>query len=330
MNIVNRLAVATILFIGLTACTNDSSAQTTLSAGEYEVATEDLWCQRGANRIYGVLYRPQNAGSKLPLVIMAHGFGGTHGNVRAYAEAVSRKGFLCYCLDFCGGGNGSRSDGSTTEMSIFTEREDLKAVVGQLKTLPEVDNSRIILMGESQGGMVSAITASQMPDDILCLALFYPAFCIPDDAKRRYPTPDDIPASSSLWGTQLGRTYYEYLYDFDVYAEIGKFNKPVLLFHGNRDNIVDISYSQRASETYQQVEYHVLQGAGHGFSGSSQTQAINYLQDWLVRQALNESTAVTSTLSAPNNGITHTLSGMVASNGVRGIVIRNGRKYCMR
>ena len=330
MNIVNRLAVAIILFIGLTACTNDSSAQTTLSAGEYEVATEDLWCQRGANRIYGVLYRSQNAGSKLPLVIMAHGFGGTHGNVRAYAEAVSRKGFLCYCLDFCGGGNGSRSDGSTTEMSIFTEREDLKAVVGQLKTLPEVDNSRIILMGESQGGMVSAITASQMPDDILCLALFYPAFCIPDDAKRRYPTPDDIPASSSLWGTQLGRTYYEYLYDFDVYAEIGKFNKPVLLLHGNRDNIVDISYSQRASETYQQVEYHVLQGAGHGFSGSSQTQAINYLQDWLVRQALNESTAVTSTLSAPNNGITHTLSGMVASNGVRGIVIRNGRKYCMR
>ena len=330
MNIVNRLAVAIILFIGLTACTNDSSAQTTLSAGEYVVATEDLWCQRGTNRIYGVLYRPQNAGSKLPLVIMAHGFGGTHGNVRAYAEAVSRKGFLCYCLDFCGGGNGSRSDGSTTEMSIFTEREDLTAVVGQLKSLPEVDSSRIILMGESQGGMVSAITASQMPDDILCLALFYPAFCIPDDAKRRYPTPDDIPASSSLWGTQLGRTYYEDLYDFDVYTEIAKFNKPVLLLHGNRDNIVDISYSQRASETYQQVEYHVLQGAGHGFSGSSQTQAINYLQDWLVRQALNESTAVTSTLSAPNNGITHTLSGMVATNGIRGIVIRNGRKYCMR
>ena len=330
MSIMIKLTLAVVVLLGLTACSSDGSAQTIPSAGEYEVTTEDLWCQRGTSRIYGILYRPQNAGSKLPLVIMAHGFGGTHGNVRGYAEAVSRKGFLCYCLDFCGGGNGSRSDGSTTEMSIFTEREDLKAVVGQLKSLPEVDNSRIILMGESQGGMVSAITASQMPDDILCLALFYPAFCIPDDAKRRYPTPDDIPASSSLWGTQLGRTYYEYLYDFDVYTEIAKFNKPVLLLHGNRDNIVDISYSQRASETYQQVEYHVLQGAGHGFSGSSQTQAINYLQDWLVRQALNESTAVTSTLSAPNNGITHTLSGMVATSGIRGIVIRNGRKYCMR
>lgn len=331
MNIVNRLAVAIILFIGLAACTSDSSAQTTLSAGEYEAATEDLWCQRGSNRIYGVLYRPLDAGTKLPLVIMAHGFGGTHGNVRAYAEAVSRKGFLCYCLDFCGGGNGSRSDGSTTEMSIFTEREDLTAVVGQLKSLPEVDSSRIILMGESQGGMVSAITASQMPDEILCLALFYPAFCIPDDAKQRYPTPADIPNRSSPWGTELGRAYYEGLYDFDVYAEIGKFTKPVLLLHGDRDNIVDISYAQQAAETYQQVEYHVLHGAGHGFYGSSQTQAIEYLQEWLERQVQSGNTAIRNARVSPGSANTYNLTGMFAySQRYPDVMIRNGRKYFMK
>ena len=330
MEIFRTLVICVLATIWTTACSDKGNAQAISSSGDYEVTTEDLWCQRGSNRIYGVLYRPQNAGSQLPLVIMSHGFGGTHGNVRAYAQAVSRKGYLCYCPDFCGGGNSSRSDGKTTEMSIFTEREDLACIVGQLKALPEVDASRIVLMGESQGGMVSAITASQMPDEISCLALFYPAFCIADDAKVRFPSPSDVPDVSSLWGMQLGRAYYEGLYDFDVYDEIGKYTKPVLLLHGDRDNIVDISYSERAASTYPQVEYHVLAGAGHGFSGNNQTTATDYLIEWLSKHVSNTTASVWQPRTEGRYPLCYTLAGIPIVEGVshlqRGVYIVNGQK----
>ena len=93
------------------------------------MTSEEVWCQRGTNRIYGILYRPQGLSGRLPLVIISHGFGGSHSFGRPYAEALAAEGYMCYAFDFCGGGNSSRSDGATTDMSVFTERADLKAVI---------------------------------------------------------------------------------------------------------------------------------------------------------------------------------------------------------
>ncbi len=301
-----------ITLTGLTACGSDSSAQTE-PTGEYSVTSEEVWCQRGTNRIYGILYRPQGLSGRLPLVIISHGFGGSHSFGRPYAEALAAEGYMCYAFDFCGGGNSSRSDGATTDMSVFTERADLKAVIDHFKAQPDVDASRITLLGESQGGMVSAITAADRIDDVQSIILFYPALCIPDDAKSRYPTLADVPERSSLWDVQLGRAYYERLYDFDVYAEIAKFQKPVLLLHGDRDNIVNISYAERASETFSDVEYHVMPGAGHGFSGSSQTQAIDYAKAFLNRQTTNENTSTTMTITIDNKTLPVTLEDNTAT-----------------
>lgn len=44
----------------------------------YAYTTQELYAERDGNRIYGMLYRPQDAGEKLPAVIFSHGFGGTY------------------------------------------------------------------------------------------------------------------------------------------------------------------------------------------------------------------------------------------------------------
>ena len=46
------------------------------------------------------------------------------------------------------------------DMSIFTERADLEAVIHMMQEQPFVDEENIFLMGTSQGGAVSAITAA--------------------------------------------------------------------------------------------------------------------------------------------------------------------------
>lgn len=90
----------------------------------YTFSTEELKLQSGDNEVYGILYRPDGV-KKAPLVIISHGFGGTHLFGKAYAEAMAPLGYAVYCYDFCGGSNFSRSEGKTSEMSIFTEAQDL-------------------------------------------------------------------------------------------------------------------------------------------------------------------------------------------------------------
>ena len=48
-----------------------------------------------------------------------------------------------------------------------------------------------------------------------------------------------------------------------------------------RTVIVPLSYSDRAAQVYEDVEYHVIEGAGHGFSGSAFDEAVGYVFDYL-------------------------------------------------
>ena len=39
--------------------------------------------------------------------------------------------------------------------------------------------------------------------------------------------------------------------------------------------------SDRAAEVYEDVDYHVIDGAGHGFSGNAFDEAVRYVFDYL-------------------------------------------------
>lgn len=253
----------------------------------YEYMTEELYAERDGNNIYGVMYIPQNAGERMPAVIFSHGFGGNYQVGTQYAEALAAKGYAVYCFDFCGGSPGSRSDGSTLEMSIFTEQADLEAVIAMLQGLNYVDSDNLFLMGTSQGGAVSAITAAANKEEIKGAILLYPAFCLVDQTKERFDSVEDIPDTYfSLWMT-VGRAYAENLLDYDIYEVIQNYDKDVLLIHGDADSIVPLSYSERAVEVYESARLEVLPGAGHGFYGSDAEEAITWMLEYLETHKQN-------------------------------------------
>lgn len=251
----------------------------------YEYTTEELWSERDGLRIYGVVYRPQGIEGEMPAVVFSHGFGGSHNTGAQYARRLAARGYVVYCFDFCGATSSSRSDGKTTDMSIFSEESDLKAVVSTVKSLDYVDASQLYLVGTSQGGMVSAMTAAELPSDIKATVLLYPALCIADNAKEWFGSKDGIPDTYNLWGVTLGRAYFERLFDFDTYGYISRYTGPVLIVHGNQDNIVPVSYAERAAETYANAELHILDGAGHGFYGSDFEQTVAWMLDFLSTHA---------------------------------------------
>lgn len=248
----------------------------------YQYETEELWAQRDGNQIYGIVYIPRDAGEQMPAVIYSHGFGGTHRAGEDYAKALARRGYVVYCFDFCGGAPGSRSDGSTLEMSVFTEQADLEAVMDMVRGLDYVDSENVFLMGTSQGGAVSAITAAEHQEEVAGLILLYPAFILADTAGELFESAQDIPETYHFLWMDVGRAYFEPLIGYDIYGNIKGYKKDVLLLHGDADQIVPLSSSTKAVDVYDFAEFHVFPGAGHGFYGEDLAKAQGMILDYLA------------------------------------------------
>lgn len=243
--------------------------------------TRELSVALGSQRIYGLLYLPRERQEPLPAVIFSHGFGGSHDVGAPYARALAGMGYAVYCFDFRGGSPGSMSDGSVLDMSIMTEADDLTAVLSEIRSLPEIDEDEVFLMGTSQGGVVSAIVAARRQEEVRGLILLYPAFVLVDTAQQLYKTADDIPEISfHLWMT-VGRAYFEPLLNYDVYADVAAYTEDVLILHGDADEIVPLAYSERALDVYPSAQLMVIEGAGHGFYGENEALALQAIAGYL-------------------------------------------------
>ncbi len=265
-------------------CAASSSALPPSAAAEdttYPYTTQELYAERDGNRIYGVLYRPQDAGENLPAVIFSHGFGGTYRVGVPYAQALAEKGYAAYCFDFCGGSYSSQSDGSPLDMSLRTEQEDLEAVICMVQELDFIDADNLFLMGTSQGGAVSAVTAADHPDEIRGLILLYPAFIMAERANELFQSEEEIPDTYYFMWMEVGHEYFASLLGYDIYADIAGYDRDVLLLHGDADTIVPLSASERALEAFPSASLEVLSGAGHGFSGEDESTAICLIEDYL-------------------------------------------------
>ena len=237
-----------------------------------------LWIENGDRQIYGVLNRPLQAQGRLPIAIVSHGFNGTHHFAQDYFGPLAELGWMTYAFDFPCGSVNSRSDSNTMNMSILDEQSDLRAIVNYFRSQPYVDPNRIMLIGESQGGLVSALTAAQMNKEVSELVLIYPALCIPNNWNSHYPKLEDIPDTTRLWNVPMGRRFFEELHGMDAFRTMNKFQKPVLIIQGDADQVVLMDDSRRAAKTYKNARLHVIPGAGHGFKPKERQEAIEQIK----------------------------------------------------
>ena len=129
------------------------------------------------------------------------------------------------------------------------------------------------------------------------LVLFYPALCIPDDARAGKMMfakfdPDHIPDIIHCGPMKLGKCYVKDVIGIDPYQEIRDFSGDVLIVHGTKDKIVNMEYSKRAYELYLEnkgkkdeprvVSFFPLDGGRHGFSKRHDRVAIEHLKQFLA------------------------------------------------
>lgn len=246
---------------------------------ESAMKVQPITIQHHGRKIRGTVYLPDK--DRYTFVIFSHGFNGSGEDSAWRAKILAEQGIGVLTYDFCGGGLRCRSDLRTREMTIFTEVEDLMAVLDTVETWQAVDQDRIFLFGESMGGLVSALTAEKRAQEIKGLALLYPALCVADDWNRHFPELRDIPEIHGVWGVPLGRPFFETLHGFQVFEEIGKYPGRVMILHGDQDGVVPVRYSEKAREVYQDAHLTVFPGEGHGFLPAGSERVTQMLLEFL-------------------------------------------------
>lgn len=254
-----------------------------LTEGSYVIEKAEYSCRNGANEITGTLYIPQDSRKERGIIILSHGLNGTAQDNTAYAEILAGKGTAVYTYDFCGGSVEGKSGGKTTEMSVVTEMSDLECVIELVKSWEWVDEKQVILMGQSQGGLVSAMVAAKR-DDINSLVLLYPAFSLSDMLKSVFADPDSVPETFEFMGMELGKAYYEAVWDTDLYQESSGFTGNVLIIHGTRDTVVPYGSSKKMLKYYKNAELYSVQGADHGFTGEDAVHVIARICEFVEEQ----------------------------------------------
>lgn len=240
----------------------------------YEIKTEELIIHAGEKAIYGRIWYPVTE-EKRPAVILSHGYNGCHSDFGAECSTYAQQGYIAYSFDFCGGSTRSRSTGKSTDMTLFTEKQDLLDVFDHIASMEQVDEQAVFLLGGSQGGIVTAMAAEERADRVRGMILYFPAFSIPDNWRGNFKTVEDIPETYEFWGLTLGRNFFVSMRDYSAYDHIGGFKGPVLILNGDQDGIVPVSVALRASKKYENAELVILKGEGHGFTAEGTRTAID-------------------------------------------------------
>lgn len=243
-------------------------------------------CGRGQALIRGFEYRCEET-NRIP-VIMSHAFLSNQRIMKKYAEALAKEGYVVLTYDFRGGALFGKSSGSFSDMSIDTEKEDLKSVIAYAEQLSYVDINKLILLGASQGGFVSCLVCAEYQERISKLILLYPALCIPDNAREGKMLmikfdPEHIDETFTSRPFRFSPKYPKSALHIDVYRELKKIKIPILMIHGDADKIVDVRYAKRAMEeaVNEASDLIILEKAGHGFHKNQYREAIGHIIKYL-------------------------------------------------
>ena len=223
-------------------------------------------------------------------IIISHEFGLNMLSTARYARGLRRAGYNVFIFDFAGSGSGLSKGRRSTDMSVLTEKDDLKLVFEHVKKLDYVDPDKLILGGASQGGFVTALFSAERKDEVQKMFLYYPAFNIPDDSKRgniigTKIDPRNVPESFMALGyVRLGKKYVIDAQGLDPWNEIKKYDGPVLICHGTNDKLVPISYAHKALAVYKNAKLIEFKGAHHCFFmpwnvGKAVKETIEFLKE---------------------------------------------------
>lgn len=226
-------------------------------------------------RLFGVLHLPIKE-TKPPIVIMAHGFTddktGDNRLFVKFGRKAAKAGIAVLRFDFSGSGD---SEGDFSEVTLNSEIEDLKSAVEFVYNLPEIDNSRINLIGYSLGGAVS-IALTAVDQRIKSFIGWAPVSDLKATFQRILGKKDFSLAKNGTLITckngnkqfYLRKEFFSSIRNSGLIHEINKISpRPILLIQGSDDKKVLPKETEVLFQNANEPKaIHFIQGTGHSFA----------------------------------------------------------------
>ena len=235
-------------------------------------------------RLVGIIERP--SAEPGPLVLVLHGFTSAKDRPHTIAacEAMREAGFATLRFDLYGHGE---SGGEFQKHTLDKWISNTLAMIDYAEGLDFV--TEIWLSGHSQGGLTAALAAGKEPERVMGLILRAPAFMIPRCAREgsmlgvRFD-PAQIPESfPTIKGLTLEAGYIRSAQAIHVEEAIDAFSGPVLLVHGEADDVVPLRDVAAAAERYRNCRLELIPGETHHFDRAPERMK-TLIRSWLDQQ----------------------------------------------
>ena len=215
---------------------------------------------------------------KSPAVVLMHGWGGNASLMLPAVAPLHAAGFSVLLLDArC---HGESDDEPFTSLPRFAQ--DIEAGLDWLHLQPQVDSTRLALIGHSVGAAAALLSATRRAD--LRAVVSLSAFAHPREVMRRFLTEVHLPYPVLGWYVlrHVQRVIGAHFDDIAPIHSMPKARCPVLLVHGSDDAVVPFSDAQRlyAAGRAGTVECIAIE-SGHDPSASTDAylpQLIGFLQ----------------------------------------------------
>jgi len=223
----------------------------------------------------------------IPLVVMAHGHGGTRheaGGFTRVAEGLAERGIASIRMDFPGCGDSKESFANNNLGNMLKDIEASRDFA--LKQI-RVDNKRIGLFGFSMGGRLALLSSA---DNYQVIATWAPAGSNGAatlirslggskayKALKNQAEKEGFVPFTTEWGQdqKLGAQWFTDMEESNPLDALSSFKGPLLVLHGDSDTVVTSNVTDAvvaAATSSQEVQHHVIAGAGHGLGLFSNNQ----------------------------------------------------------
>jgi dipeptidyl aminopeptidase/acylaminoacyl peptidase len=218
-----------------------------------------------ARRVHAWLVAPVADGDRpAPAVIVMHGWGGNAAMMLPLARPLRDAGFAALYVDArCHGA----SDGDSFA-SLPRFAEDIEHAADWLARQPGIDAARISVIGHSVGAGAALLAATRRPG--LAAVVSIAAFSHPATMMRRWFAARRIP-ERTVGRYILGfveKTIGHRFDDIAPVSTIARVRCPVLLVHGESDDVVPLSEARQllAARADNAVELRVIGGSHESFA----------------------------------------------------------------
>jgi len=239
---------------------------------------ETHWVTSRGVQIPLTLLLPDPGETPAPLVVMAHGHGGSRdegGGFKRLADVLAIAGIASVRMDFPGCGESLEPFSANTIDHMLS---DIVAARDFALGQPAIDAGRVGLLGFSMGGRLAMLSvADGFP--YASLALWAPAASDgPADFYRFLGGPEQYSdyrvnaaelgsaVITTPWGQQqqLSLAWFTGLEESQPLQTVSSYSGPVLVLHGTADEIIPASHSAAISQQLPQAERRLVEGAEHG------------------------------------------------------------------